>query len=214
MTDSARISQRAPQRVRRRVSAFDTYATLTRSSSATSPTRSPSSDAANTRSRRSCEYVLSRWYSILASGSLQPENQESYINPVSEDPAIPVSRGRQGWIIPKGWPIRHLTAAATAAREAYEEAGVIGTVLGDEPCRSFLYEKQKGPRGRTICVSVFLFAVERQLRKWPERSQRMTRWIAPEEASLLVAPIGLVEIFRVNLVNSTNTLTSRLTAVP
>jgi hypothetical protein len=31
--------------VRRRISAFDTYATLTRSSSAISPTRSPSSDA-------------------------------------------------------------------------------------------------------------------------------------------------------------------------
>lgn len=34
------------------------------------------------------------------------------------------TRGRQGWIIPKGWPIRHLSAGATAAREAYEEAGL------------------------------------------------------------------------------------------
>jgi hypothetical protein len=46
--------------VRRRVSTLDTYGTLTRSRSATSPTRSPSSDAANTRSRRSCEYALPR----------------------------------------------------------------------------------------------------------------------------------------------------------
>ena len=36
------------------------------------------------------------------------------------------TRGRGGWIIPKGWPIRKLTAAASAAREAYEEAGLIG----------------------------------------------------------------------------------------
>ena len=68
---------------------------------------------------------------------------------------------------------------------------MIGTVICDEPCGSFLYEKQKGTRGKVSCeVSVFLFAVERQLRKWPEKAQRVTRWFTPEEASLLVAPIG------------------------
>jgi hypothetical protein len=45
-------------------------------------------------------------------------------------------------------------------------------------------------------VTVFLFAVERQLRKWPERSQRETRWFAPAEASRLVGPAGLADILR------------------
>ena len=115
------------------------------------------------------------------------------------------TRGQRGWIIPKGWPIRHLTAAATAAREAYEEAGAIGTIVGDRPCGSFIYEKRTGSRGRVVCeVSVFLLAVERHLRKWPEKSQRKTRWFTPEAASRLVVPSGLGEILRSDLVGLVN----------
>lgn len=107
------------------------------------------------------------------------------------------TRGRRDWIIPKGWPIRDLTAAATAARKAYEEAGLIGSVVSDEPFGCFQYEKQRNSRRVTICeVSVFLFAVERQLRKWPEKSERTTRWFTPEEASTLVASAGLADILR------------------
>ena len=107
------------------------------------------------------------------------------------------TRGRRNWIIPKGWPIRNLTAAATATREAYEEAGLIGTVVGEKPFGSYRYEKPRNSRKVTIYeVSVFLFAVERQLRKWPEKSERETRWFAPEQASELVAPVGLADILR------------------
>jgi 8-oxo-dGTP pyrophosphatase MutT (NUDIX family) len=107
------------------------------------------------------------------------------------------TRGRRNWIIPKGWPIRNLTPAATATREAYEEAGLLGTVVGDEPFSCYRYEKPRNSRKMTIHeVAVFLFAVERQLRKWPEKSERETRWFAPEEASTLVAPVGLANILR------------------
>src|ERR1700739_5030391 len=80
------------------------------------------------------------------------------------------TRGSRRWIIPKGWPIRNLTAAATAAREAYEEAGLVGSVIGEEPVGFYRYEKRRNARKTTIYeVSVFLFAVERQLQKWPEK---------------------------------------------
>jgi 8-oxo-dGTP pyrophosphatase MutT (NUDIX family) len=105
------------------------------------------------------------------------------------------TRGRRSWIIPKGWPIRNLTAAATAAREAYEEAGLVGNIVGEQPVGCYRYEKRRSSRKTTIYeVSVYLFAVERQLRKWPEKAERETRWFAPAEAATIVAPAGLADI--------------------
>jgi 8-oxo-dGTP pyrophosphatase MutT (NUDIX family) len=107
------------------------------------------------------------------------------------------TRGRKDWIIPKGWPIRGLTASATAEREAFEEAGVIGSIVGDKPIGSYRYKKRWTARRVIRCeVSVFLLAVERQLQKWPEKSQRNTKWFAPREAAKVVATDGLADFLR------------------
>jgi 8-oxo-dGTP pyrophosphatase MutT (NUDIX family) len=107
------------------------------------------------------------------------------------------TRGSGSWVIPKGWPERHLTPAASAIKEAYEEAGLLGAVVGDEPVGCYRYEKRHSSRRPEIYeVSVFLFAVERQLAKWPEKAQRKTRWFDPAEASACVASTGLAAILQ------------------
>ncbi len=96
------------------------------------------------------------------------------------------SRGTKRWVIPKGWPIRKLGAAGTAAREAYEEAGLKGRVrmrIG-----RYRYRKPElSARVGTITVKVFLLEVTRQVSDWPEQRQRKTRWFKPRRAAALVA---------------------------
>lgn len=99
---------------------------------------------------------------------------------------ILTSRTRRRWIIPKGWPIKGLKPAKSAAREAFEEAGVRGAVSG-KPIGRFTYDKQIDEDGRLVAceVTVFPLAVKRQLKVWPEIEQRETRWVAVGEAAAL-----------------------------
>src|SRR6266436_5916091 len=55
------------------------------------------------------------------------------------------SRETQRWIIPKGWPQRGRAPYDSAAREAFEEAGVVGAV-GRRSVGSFPYEKRLGSK--------------------------------------------------------------------
>jgi len=87
------------------------------------------------------------------------------------------SRETGRWIIPKAWPIKGFKPAKTAAREAYEEAGVRGHVSG-RPLGQYVYEKQMEDRVVSFpCeVQVFPLLVKTQLKKWPESGQRKVRW--------------------------------------
>ena len=49
------------------------------------------------------------------------------------------------WVIPKGWPIKGLQPHEVAAREAYEayeEAGLVGSITGKHPVVIYHYQKQ------------------------------------------------------------------------
>jgi 8-oxo-dGTP pyrophosphatase MutT (NUDIX family) len=81
--------------------------------------------------------------------------------------------------------------AETAAQEAYEEAGLIGHIVGKQPLGMFHYEKRLGRSSRLCQVRVFSFRVERQLDDWPEKQQRDTRWFDATDAATLVEEGGL-----------------------
>jgi phosphohistidine phosphatase len=84
---------------------------------------------------------------------------------------------RGAWIVPKGMVEPDLTEAESAAKEAREEAGVLGRV-GREPVGSYTYEKWGG----TCEVTVFDLEVQRELGDWPERDVRRRRWARTDDA--------------------------------
>jgi 8-oxo-dGTP pyrophosphatase MutT (NUDIX family) len=106
------------------------------------------------------------------------------------------SRDTGRWVIPKGWPMRRRTEAAAAAREAYEEAGVRGTVV-EKSLGLFAYEKGVG-HGRTLTcvVRVFPLEVHEMLRKYPETGQRRTKWFHVAKAAGKVGEPELAALIR------------------
>jgi 8-oxo-dGTP pyrophosphatase MutT (NUDIX family) len=106
------------------------------------------------------------------------------------------SRETGRWVIPKGWPIKGLKPREVAAREAYDEAGLVGSITSKRPIGIYHYEKRFAEGGLLCEVRVFLFRVDQQLEDWPEKGQRETRWIDPAEAAALVNEGGLAEVVR------------------
>ena len=104
------------------------------------------------------------------------------------------SRETHRWVIPKGWPMKGRKPAEVASQEAYEEAGLIGQVVGKRPLGNFHYEKRLAKRAIICEVRVFLFRVERQLDDWPEKGERESKWVDAKEAADLVEEGGLAEI--------------------
>ncbi|OYX75023.1 MAG: hypothetical protein B7Y95_04385 [Rhizobiales bacterium 32-66-11] len=71
------------------------------------------------------------------------------------------SRETRRWVVPKGWPIKGLTPPQTAAREAYEEAGLIGA-MSPAAAGLYSYEKRLPPTRSVPCdVMVFPMKVKR-----------------------------------------------------
>jgi phosphohistidine phosphatase len=97
------------------------------------------------------------------------------------------SRSGKRWVIPKGVKEPDLGPAESAAKEAFEEAGVRGTV-DPEPLGSYTYDKWGG----TCTVTVFGMEVSECLPEgeWAE-SHRKRRWLAPGEAASRLDESGL-----------------------
>ena len=105
---------------------------------------------------------------------------------------IVTSRGRGRWIIPKGWPIKGFKPHESAAREAFEEAGIRGEVA-TKAIGSFPYEKIIDEEGASIPCEVLVFSlkVKRQLKSWPEAGERELLWIEPKDIVAMIQEDGL-----------------------
>jgi 8-oxo-dGTP pyrophosphatase MutT (NUDIX family) len=106
------------------------------------------------------------------------------------------SRETRRWVIPKGWPIKGLSPARSAAREAFEEAGLEG-VVSDRSIGTFQYRKRLRDGTSVACdVEVFPLEVTGQRESWPEQGQRDIRWFDVNEAAAAVDEPELARMLR------------------
>ena len=100
------------------------------------------------------------------------------------------------WTIPKGWPMPGKSLAEAAAQEAFEEAGVRGTI-DPKPIGSFLHVKQQLVAD-DLEVNIFVHPlwVDRELAKWPELGQRKRKWFSAKDAAKRVDSAELSELIR------------------
>jgi 8-oxo-dGTP pyrophosphatase MutT (NUDIX family) len=107
------------------------------------------------------------------------------------------SRETKRWIVPKGWPIKGMKPCDSAAQEAYEEAGVRGTV-GRRPIGKYTYDKRLDQLSKVVPCEVMVYAlrVRRQDGTWPEEGQRELRWCQPDEAIAIADDNGLGILIR------------------
>ena len=103
------------------------------------------------------------------------------------------SRETRRWVIPKGWPIKGMGSKMSAAREAYEEAG-IGGQMGKKLGFYHYHKRLRSGRIQPVRVAVYPMQVMVELGEWPEKGQREKHWVAPDEASVLVEEAELQAI--------------------
>ena len=133
-------------------------------------------------------------------GGAEPRRQSAALPLVGQGMALRVvlvtSRETRRWVLPKGWIEPEEPPHRSAAREAFEEAGLLGETE-PEPLGSYAYPKRRADGSAvTTEVLVFRFRVARQLRDWPERLERERRLFTPAAAAALVAEPDLAALLR------------------
>jgi 8-oxo-dGTP pyrophosphatase MutT (NUDIX family) len=106
------------------------------------------------------------------------------------------SRDTGRWVIPKGWANPREAAWDCAAREAREEAGLIGEIE-KRPIGSYHYKKLFEDGLPVWCtVEVFALKVVDRLPSWAEQGERASRWFTLDEAAGAVDETELGELIR------------------
>ena len=109
------------------------------------------------------------------------------------------SRDTGRWIVPKGWPMKGLSDAQAAMREAWEEAGVRATTDRARRVGTFYYDKGLDD-GSDLPVVADVYKV--RLRdgdladRFPEVGQRKRAWVASKKAAKMVDEPALRTLLR------------------
>ena len=103
-------------------------------------------------------------------------------------------RGR--WGIPKGKTEPYLTFDQNAAKEAFEEAGVIGQVARLSSGKFRTGKRRGGDTERFLEVWVYMLAVERIADDWPEKARRRIKWVRAKAAAKILREPFLADLCR------------------
>ena len=106
------------------------------------------------------------------------------------------TRRSRRWVVPKGWIEPGEAPHRSAAREAFEEAGLAGEA-DPEQIGAYAYAKRKQDGALLPCeVLVFRYRVTQLLQEWPEQHQRARRLFTPQAAAALVMEPELSRLLR------------------
>ena len=96
------------------------------------------------------------------------------------------SRRSKRWVIPKGWKLATMNSRMSVAVEAWEEAGVQGKV-SKRPVGFYHYRKSDKNASFFSCeVKVYSLNVLKLKKKFPEMSERKSKWFSCKDASMMV----------------------------
>ncbi|MDZ8188610.1 MAG: NUDIX hydrolase [Nostoc sp. ChiSLP02] len=87
------------------------------------------------------------------------------------------TRNHQYWVIPKGDIPNGMSPPDSAAKEAWEEAGVIGRVDANQ-LGTYKYRKQ----GKAYQVKMYLLPVDVLSEDYPEATKRKRQWVEVNQA--------------------------------
>ncbi len=91
------------------------------------------------------------------------------------------SQGRGRWILPKGDLKPGESHKKGCKREAFEEAGIEGSLLRKVPMTMIITKSNAGTT-RAIAVTYYPMLVNKQFESWPESSKRQRHWATLEDA--------------------------------
>ena len=120
-----------------------------------------------------------------------------------------IGRGKgRRWGIPKGKAEAGLLLPDNAAKEAFEEAGLFGTI---SPHAAGRFRTIKRVRGDNVFIEVWVYLLEVSgvASDWPEKRHRRTKWVSCHKAADMLQEPLLKE-----LCARLNNATSRKVSTP